>query len=151
MIELITVSENFSGPDLRAAYRIHQKAHASPWSFSTFEDCFTPPYYGVLAYSDDAVAGYAIMLEVVDEATLMDIAVGENRRSRGVGQALVDNVVRKSAENNMAVIWLEVRQSNQAAITLYNKNGFEHIETRKNYYSTPTGKENALIMRLKGF
>jgi ribosomal-protein-alanine N-acetyltransferase len=147
MIEVITVNADTPPSDLRTAYSIHQKAHPSPWAFSTFEDCFTRPYYGVLAYSDQAVAGYAIMLEVLDEATLMDIAVSENRRSRGVGQALVDEVVGKSNKNNMAVMWLEVRQSNQAAIALYNKNGFEHIETRKNYYSTPTGKENALVMR----
>ena len=44
-------------------------------------------------------------------------------------------------------IWLEVRQSNLAAQTLYTRMGYEHIAVRKNYYRTKNGHEHALIMR----
>lgn len=147
MLSLVAVTPSTTKADLTSAYRIHETAQVAPWSFSTFEDCFSPPYYGVLAYDGGTVVGYAIVLEVLDEATLMDIAVDANARGKGIGQTLLGGVLATSVENKMAVIWLEVRQSNLAATALYQKNGFEHIETRKNYYPTPTGKENALIMR----
>lgn len=141
------------------AHAIHQYAQVAPWKLSTFADCFTKPYYGVLAFENKKVIGYAIMLEVVDEATLMDIAVDSADRGKGVGRALVNFVIETSMENNMREIWLEVRESNHTAIALYERSGFEHIETRKNYYtvkSTYDGnnsngnsaqKENAKIMK----
>ena len=142
------------------AHAIHQDAQVAPWKLSTFADCFTKPYYGVFAFENEKVIGYAIMLEVVDEATLMDIAVDKDARGKGGGRALVDFVIETSMENNMREIWLEVRESNHTAIALYEGSGFEHIETRKNYYtvkSTDDGnnnsnvnsaqKENAKIMK----
>ena len=100
------------------------------------------------------------MLEVVDEATLMDIAVDKGARGTGIGRALVDFVVETSVKNGMCEIWLEVRESNDTAISLYESSGFEHIETRKNYYTVESSdndksginrnsaqKENAKIMK----
>ena len=142
------------------AHVIHQHSQVAPWKLSTFEDCFTKPYYGVLAFDNDKIVGYAIMLEVVDEATLMDIAVDSGARGKGIGRALVDFVIETSLKNAMREIWLEVRESNHTAISLYESSGFEHIETRKNYYTVRSNdggnnkssgnsaqKENAKIMK----
>ena len=132
---------------IELAHAIHQEAHVSPWKLSTFADCFTKPYYGVFAFDDDRIIGYAIMLEVLDEATLMDIAVAQSTRGKGVGKALLDLVIRTSCHHLMREIWLDVRESNHTAIGLYLSRGFEHIDIRKNYYTTATGKENALVMK----
>ena len=142
------------------AHAIHQHSQVSPWKLSTFADCFTKPYYGVVAFENDKVVGYAIMLEVVDEATLMDISVDIAARGKGVGRALVDFVIDTSVKNAMREVWLEVRESNHTAIALYESSGFEHVETRKNYYSVKSTdygnknshgnsaqKENAKIMK----
>ncbi len=132
---------------LERGHAIHVESQFSPWKLSTFADCFTKPYYGVLALDGEALVGYAIVLEVLDEATLMDIAVTENERGKGIGKALVDFVLLTSKTNGMSEIWLEVRESNASAIALYEKKGFEHIETRKHYYATSAGKEHAKIMK----
>lgn len=145
---------------IKQAHAIHQRSQVAPWKLSTFADCFTKPYYGVFAFQNEEVIGYAIMLEVVDEATLMDIAVDNAARGKGVGRALANFVVATSMKNNMREMWLEVRESSHAAIALYESSGFEHIETRKNYYTTKntdianngsngnsTHKENARIMK----
>ena len=142
------------------AHVIHQHSQVAPWKLSTFEDCFTKPYYGVFAFDNEKVVGYAIMLEVVDEATLMDIAVDSGARGKGIGRALVDFVIETSLKNAMREIWLEVRESNHTAISLYESSEFEHIETRKNYYTVRSNdggnnkssgniaqKENAKIMK----
>lgn len=155
----IVSPEGFDG-HIENAHVIHQHSQVAPWKLSTFADCFTKPYYGVFAFEGDKVIGYAIMLEVVDEATLMDIAVDSAARGQGVGRALVDFVMDTSVKNGMSEIWLEVRESNHMAISLYESSGFEHIETRKNYYTVESSdndksgihgniaqKENAKIMK----
>lgn len=154
-VKLKLTPEKGAEAEIAHAHTIHQQAQVVPWKLSTFEDCFTKPYYGVFAYENEQVIGYAIVLEVADEATLMDIAVDDAFRGQGVGRALVDYVLTASEQNGMIEMWLEVRESNLAAIKLYESLGFEHIETRKNYYTTKsyeansprTGKENAKIMK----
>lgn len=147
MTSLCVVNDNTSKHDFEAAYHIHKSVQVTPWSFDTFADSFKAPYYGVFAYEDEQVIGYAIMLEVLDEATLMDIAVAQSTRGKGVGKALLDLVIRTSHHHLMHEIWLDVRESNHTAIGLYLSRGFEHIDIRKNYYTTATGKENALVMK----
>jgi len=132
---------------VECAYAIHKASQFAPWKITTFTDCFTSPYYGVFAIVDNSVVGYAIMLEVAGEATLMDIAVKESYRGRGIGASLLNYVLNASDRNGMTEVWLEVRESNINAITLYQKYGFKHIETRKNYYPSETGKEHASIMK----
>lgn len=144
-IELINAATPSS--DIEALFDIHKNSQYSPWSFSTFSDCFTPPYYGLVARQNGSVIGYAIILQVLDEATLMDIAVNSVWRGIGVGQRLIDTLFDIAKQKNTKEIWLEVRESNTSAISLYKKNGFEIIETRKNYYSSEQGKEHASIMR----
>ncbi len=90
----------------------------------------------------------------------MDISVDIAARGKGVGRALVDFVIDTSVKNVMREVWLEVRESNHTAIALYESSGFEHVETRKNYYSVKSTdygnknshgnsaqKENAKIMK----
>lgn len=144
-IELVNAASSSS--EIDALYDIHKKSQYSPWSFSTFSDCFTPPYYGLVARQNGSAIGYAIILEVLDEATLMDIAVSRIWRGAGVGQRLIDALFDIATKKNTKEIWLEVRESNASAISLYKKNGFELIETRKNYYSSEQGKEHASIMK----
>lgn len=142
-----TVSENTPSDIIEAAYQIHAESQFSPWKLTTFADCFTAPYYGLLAFKNEQVIGYAIVLEVLDEATLMDIAVTSIERGKGSGKQLLNKVIELSFDHSMNEIWLEVRASNSNAIALYEANHFQHIETRKNYYPTPSGKEDAFIMK----
>ena len=141
------VSDTSCQSALAQAYGIHEASQFKPWSFETFVDCTTPPYFGALAIKNDEVVGYALVLEVIDEATLMDIAVDKRCRQEGIGRALVENVKKHAQHNEMASMWLEVRAGNIGAINLYENTGFEHIEVRKGYYQTATGKEDAKIMK----
>ncbi|WP_159529522.1 MULTISPECIES: ribosomal protein S18-alanine N-acetyltransferase [Alteromonas] len=141
------ISDTSSAGALAQAYGIHEASQFKPWSFETFVDCTTTPYFGVLAIKDDQVVGYALVLEVLDEATLMDIAVNKCCRQEGIGRALVEYVKQHAQHNGMTSMWLEVRASNVGAINLYENTGFEHIEVRKGYYQTATSKEDAKIMK----
>ena len=147
ILHIQLVSDSSSAGALAQAYGIHEASQFKPWSYDTFADCTTAPYFGVLAIKDDQVVGYALVLEVVDEATLMDIAVDKRHRQEGIGRTLVDYVKQHAQQNKMSSMWLEVRASNVGAINLYENAGFEHIEVRKGYYQTAKGKEDAKIMK----
>ncbi|MCC2616690.1 ribosomal protein S18-alanine N-acetyltransferase [Aestuariibacter halophilus] len=130
-----------------AAHHIHQQSHVQPWSQSTFIDTLTEPYFTLAAYHGNVLAGYAIGLQVLDEITLMDIAVDHDRKRQGIGRELLQQFIRESHQRQGSVVWLEVRGSNSPAIQLYQSMGFELMDRRKDYYPTTTGREDALMMR----
>lgn len=142
------VCEVLDTSNIDAAYQIHCQVQPKPWSKPTFSDCLTPPYYALQVTLQDQFLGYALMLEVADEATLMDIAVAPAARRQGVGQRLLDSIIDACRQHRMQTLWLEVRASNRPAITLYQQAGFEQTEVRKGYYPAEEGREDALIMCL---
>lgn len=90
------------------------------------------------------VAAYMGMHIILDECYITNVAVKKEFRRRGFAEALVRNAVKVSEENNCYFITLEVRKSNEKAIALYSKCGFEILGERKDFYTEP--KENAYIM-----
>ena len=91
------------------------------------------------------VQGGTVDLELDSE--IYNVAVVENEQKKGLGQRLFDGFADKCIELNIGNIWLEVRASNQKAIRFYEQNGFEHIQSRNNFYENP--REHALLMKLK--
>jgi ribosomal protein S18 acetylase RimI-like enzyme len=79
------------------------------------------------------------------ECEILNIAVDPFRRRNGIGQELFKALIEKCLSENVEFIWLEVRKNNEAAVKFYQKNGFEVVYTRKNYYQSPT--DDALVMR----
>ena len=89
---------------------------------------------------DNKVCGYLMVLDSIDVYEILAIATIEEYRNKGIAQKLLDKIKTKN-------IFLEVRESNQIAISFYKKNKFNQISIRKNYYSEPN--ENAIIMKLE--
>ena len=89
---------------------------------------------------DNKVCGYLMVLDSIDVYEILAIATIKEYRSKGIAQELLDKIKTKD-------IFLEVRESNQIAISFYKKNDFKEISIRKNYYSKPN--ENAIIMKLE--
>ena len=89
---------------------------------------------------DNKVCGYLMVLDSIDVYEILAIATIEEYRNDGIAQELLDKIKTKD-------IFLEVRESNQIAISFYKKNKFNQISIRKNYYSEPN--ENAIIMKLE--
>jgi len=88
--------------------------------------------------------GYMGMWKVIDEAHITTLAIHPDYRNKGVAQALVISSVENCLEAKIKYITLEVRKSNNAAISLYEKFGFKSLGVRKNYYQD--NGEDALIM-----
>ena len=100
----------------------------------------------IVAMEQDEILGYAALSSILDEGNLDNIATAPEHRRRGVGEALLQEVIRRAKELGLAVLYLEVRASNTPAIALYQKHGFMEVGRRKNYYEKP--REDAILMTL---
>ena len=101
--------------------------------------------FWLVAEEDGEVVGYIGSQTVFPESDVMNVAVRPDRRRLGIGQILVEALIRHLQTRECESLTLEVRASNASAIALYEKLGFAQIGLRKNYYRNP--KEDALILR----
>lgn len=88
--------------------------------------------------------GYIIYWLIADEMHLLNLAVHPRHRRRGIARALLTAGLEQARAQGAAMVWLEVRPSNNAALALYHSFGFEEIGIRPGYY-TDNG-EDALIL-----
>jgi ribosomal-protein-alanine N-acetyltransferase len=128
--------------DLEAVVAIEQLNSKSPWSKNQFLQCIE---WTLVVVVDNTVVGFAVVLEVVDQAELQNISIHPDHKELGLGEELLDYVI-KGLPKKINQIYLEVRVSNFSAIRLYNKIGFVEIGQRRGYYSTEYGREDALLM-----
>ena len=92
----------------------------------------------------DYIAGFVGLWFVLDEAHIVIIGLREVERRKGIGEQLLISALEQAVENDSRVVTLEVRESNEAAIELYRKYGFQEVGLRRRYYSD--NGENAVIM-----
>lgn len=119
---------------------------SAPWSANSIESELNNPLsLWLVAIDGDTVLGYVGSQTVMGEADMMNLAVNSAYRRNGIGRCLVEELIRRLRENNVYSLTLEVRISNEAAISLYKNLGFLQVGCRPNYYRLP--KEDALILR----
>jgi ribosomal-protein-alanine N-acetyltransferase len=104
-----------------------------------------PQVFASVAVRDDEVLGYSIAWQIADEAELANLAVAPAARGAGIGRALLDDLLQAIETRGGATVYLEVRESNEAAKALYRSRGFEEVGRRKGYYNRPP--EDAVILR----
>ena len=96
--------------------------------------------------SSVSIIGYLCFWVVFEEIRLMNLAVIESMRHKGIARALVSQALEVGAAQTAVRALLEVRASNHAAHALYRSLGFRDVSTRPTYYSNPI--EDALLMEL---
>ncbi len=125
--------------------KLENECFSSPWTKAMFlGDLRNPNTCYFAAFDGGEVVGYAGMWLSVDEGQITNIAVSENYRRRKIAGNLIKHLCDECAKRGLSLITLEVRESNTAAVSLYEKSGFEKVGLRKNYYKNP--KEDALLM-----
>ncbi len=138
--------------DLHAVMAIEWRAYAFPWSRGNFADSLNPRYVvQVLARPDGVVLGYFVAMPGVEEMHLLNLTVDPALHGLGLGRHLLDAVLVAAATQGALLLWLEVRPSNERAIRLYERYGFQAVAKRRNYYPAldiygQPCKEDALVM-----
>jgi ribosomal-protein-alanine N-acetyltransferase len=89
--------------------------------------------------------GFLVALHLPPEWELENIVVDPTARRKGLGLQLLDALLAAARETDSSSVFLEVRESNAAARSLYEKAGFEHTGGRKSYYTNPP--EDAVLYR----
>ena len=95
--------------------------------------------------TEPRVIGYVVVLKVIDESEILNIAVDPGDRGKSIGSALLDAAIEMASEAGAVETFLEVRESNAAARGLYESRGFTEIARRRGYYRNPV--EDALVLR----
>lgn len=117
-----------------------------PWSVNSISTELTNPLSTwLVAVEGGEVVGYVGSQSVLDGADMMNIAVHPDYRNQGIGHALIEELIILLQKKDVISLSLEVRVSNESAIGLYHKMGFEMIGKRPGYYRNP--REDAYIMR----
>lgn len=98
------------------------------------------------AEENNELIGYLAYTVIAEEMEILNVAVAPRQRRRGIGQRLLAAVLDEAEGETIAFCFLDVRASNDPAIGLYGKFGFERIGRRKRYY--PDNREDALLYRL---
>lgn len=118
-----------------------------PWSAGNFSDSMRSGYSCWTMRDGAELAGYAVLMMVLDEAHILNISVLVGRQRQGLGRRLLDHLGEVARQAGARQMFLEVRPSNVAALALYARAGFETIGRRKGYYPAAEGREDALVMR----
>lgn len=112
----------------------------SPWTLEqVLADIGQPQNWYALAYSGEVLVGFLAMQENLYELEVVQIAVRKEWQGRGIAGQLLETVPQEKE------VFLEVREGNSPARTLYQKQGFKEIGCRKGYYHAPT--EDAIMMK----
>jgi [ribosomal protein S18]-alanine N-acetyltransferase len=132
--------------DLDLVDAIERESYRTPWSRSMFDaELRKPSSLALGAFTeDDALVGYAFVSRYVDAWHVMNVAVADAFRRRGIASALLGRLFEVTESDSRRGYTLEVRVSNVGAIQLYERLGFERRGIRRGYYTD--NREDALIM-----
>ena len=132
--------------DIEWILGMERSAFLTPWSRESFVSAVRDSrgINLVCRYEGDLV-GYLTSFVILDEAFITNLFVAPSHRRRGVGAALLKVLIQRVEKMKGRHIFLEVRERNHAAITLYKKSNFQLIGVRKKYCAD--AKEDALVMK----
>ena len=137
-----------SDADIDAISRIERLAFSDPWSSASFAGMVNAPRVRMNVAEDrGAIVGYSVLLLAGMDADLANLAVDPVARGKGVGRQLLDGAMSAARAAEVRHVYLEVRESNARAITLYESAGFKSFGRRRRYYSEPV--EDARVLRLE--
>jgi ribosomal-protein-alanine N-acetyltransferase len=133
--------------DLPEVIALERQCYGDPWPATAFSTLPENPrvYFMVARNAAGRVAGYVVAWFVMEEGELANLAVAPSERRKGLGRVMLDAMLADAARRGARQIYLEVRESNQAARALYEARKFEEVGRRKRYYRKP--EEDALILR----
>ena len=143
-IEKIPKITKMTKDDIFEIASLEKECFAEPWSEKSLTDELTNDTARFYVLRDnEKLLGYIGANNIYAEVYITNVAVNENYRGKGYGKMLVNHLLEQSELENANFVTLEVRESNENAIGLYESCGFKKVGVRKNFYSKPT--ENALI------
>jgi ribosomal-protein-alanine N-acetyltransferase len=135
--------------DMAAVMELEQRtANAAHWGEAQYKQIFQAEPRRVMLLVEDAnlLRGFVVASAVAAEWEIENVAVDEAFRRQGLGRVLMESLIAKARAEQAESIFLEVRESNGSARSLYEKAGFMQSGRRTAYFRNPT--EDAVLYRL---
>ena len=129
--------------DVKDIANIENNSFSTPWSEKAIRESMDAGTIFYVACLNNKIVGYMGLSKIVGEGYVTNIAVLPEYRRLGIGEKILGYVI-DNTKAELEFISLEVRVSNIAAISLYEKFGFERTGLRKRFYTNP--QEDAIIM-----
>ena len=145
-IEIRELQEN----DIETLAGIEAESFSMPWSKEDFANLLNHSYcFYLVALAEGEPVGCCGYTESFHEASIDNVVVSDKFRNKGIGQAMLAELIARGEAAQIEAFTLEVRVSNASAIHIYEKFGFKSVGIRSGFYEKP--REDAMIMwRRKG-
>ena len=141
-IELLLMNAS----DLDEILAIEYRVYPFPWGRGNFADSMNSGYSCWVCRMAGELVGYFVVMMAVDEAHLLNIAISTKHQHKGFGARLLRQAMNVAQAAGGAILLLEVRPSNETALSLYRHFGFKQIGVRRGYYPAEGGREDALVL-----
>ena len=129
---------------------LEARCFPDPWSAETFVAAFARPVFAAFGlFGPGGLCAYITLHLVAGELEILNIAVTQELRGRGLGGQLLGHVLQRTDKMGMNQGFLEVRAGNVPARRLYARHGFVTVGTRKRYYAD-TGEDALVMVRRTG-
>ena len=127
--------KKINGQNIEAVFKLYQEINLYNISSVTFLKTMKKSYHiGFCGYMNNNISSFISAIHVLDEIDIIEIGVIKEQRRRGVAHKLVSHLQKHCIKNRIREMFLGVAENNTAAISLYEKTGFNKIGIRKNYY-----------------
>lgn len=124
--------------DLPVIEYLEKCSFPDPWSPSTLsQHVLKGPGYYLVGSLDDKVVGFLCLWFVADEVQIVRVATDPAFRRKGIATALIKRGIAEARDRKAVYLYLDVRESNEVAICLYRKLGFDVLGKREGLYEKP--------------
>lgn len=136
--------------DLDSVYEIETLGHITPWSKSIIHDCISVGYpcFVLEETKKKRIRAFAINRIAGGECHLLNLCVLPKTQGKGYGKKLLRFVLEYAQQFCFQLI-LEVRPTNNKALSLYKKHKFKQVGLKKDYYKDADGNEDAIVLAYK--
>ncbi len=142
-VDLFPMNEH----DVDSVAALESGVQEFPWTRQHFLDSLQSGYSCWVCCVGGVIAGFSVVMQVLDEAHLLNLAVCRLRQRSGLGGRLLQRAIEVARQNRAGCMFLEVRASNRRAVDLYSNFGFRQIAVRQGYYPAAEGREDAWVFK----
>jgi len=132
--------------DVENVFAIDEDIYPFPWTEGIFTDCINASQLCIVNEIENKIVSYGVVGMIVNEAHILNLSVRRDMQGKSYGRELLVYLLDLAQRSGAVRALLEVRESNQIALALYQSLGFEEIGIRKDYYPAEGGRENAIVL-----
>ena len=140
---------DMAAADIADVALVEATSYLFPWSEGIFRDCLRVGYCCRVLRCGDETVGYCIISFGANEAHLLNLCVRPDLHGMGLGRHLLWHALELARDAGVKTMFLEVRPSNEIALSLYRSEGFVEVGYRRSYYRGVNGREDALVLALE--